>query len=32
MRYRTGLKGRLLAEYLDLLARKLPWCRVRYAF
>ena len=32
VRYRTGLKGRLVEEFLQLLARRLPYCRVRYAF
>jgi spore photoproduct lyase len=32
VRYRTGLKGRLVEEFLQLLARHLPYCRVRYAF
>ena len=32
VRYRTGLKGRLVAEFRALLAEQLPECRVRYAF
>jgi spore photoproduct lyase len=32
VRYRTGLKGRLVAELTELLARRMPYCRVRYAF
>lgn len=32
VRYRTGLKGRLVAEFKELLARRLPYCQVRYAF
>ncbi|WP_163997504.1 spore photoproduct lyase family protein [Pyxidicoccus caerfyrddinensis] len=32
VRYRTGLKGRLVAELEELLARRMPYCRVRYAF
>ncbi|GHG91777.1 spore photoproduct lyase family protein [Comamonas sp. JC664] len=32
VRYRTGLKGRLVAEFQELMARRLPYCRVRYAF
>jgi spore photoproduct lyase family protein len=32
VRYRTGLKGRLVEEFLQLLAQHLPYCRVRYAF
>ena len=32
VRYRTGLKGRLVHEFTDLLAKHLPYCRVRYAF
>jgi len=32
VRYRTGLKGRLVAEFTALLRERLPYCRVRYAF
>lgn len=32
LRYRHGLKGSLVGEFRALLARKLPFCRVRYAF
>ncbi|CAM3139077.1 spore photoproduct lyase family protein [Corallococcus sp. ZKHCc1 1396] len=32
VRYRTGFKGRHVAEFQELLARHLPYCRVRYAF
>ncbi len=32
VRYRAGLKGKLVAQLLALLAEKLPYCRVRYAF
>ena len=32
VRYRTGMKGRLVEEFLRLLARRMPYCRVRYAF
>jgi spore photoproduct lyase len=32
VRYRTGLKGQLVRQLLDLLAARLPYCRVRYAF
>ena len=32
VRYRAGLKGRLVREFTDLLAGELPYCRVRYAF
>jgi spore photoproduct lyase family protein len=32
VRYRTGLKGRLVEEFRQLLARRMPYCRVRYAF
>jgi spore photoproduct lyase family protein len=32
VRYRAGLKGRLVREFTDLLAAELPYCRVRYAF
>ncbi len=32
VRYRTGYKGRLVREFVDLLDRHLPYCRVRYAF
>lgn len=32
VRYRTGLKGQYVAQLLELMERKLPYCRVRYAF
>jgi spore photoproduct lyase family protein len=32
LRYRTGWKGRWLKRLLDLLADRMPYCRVRYAF
>ncbi|HUR52900.1 MAG TPA: spore photoproduct lyase family protein [Gemmataceae bacterium] len=32
VRYRAGLKGRLVAEFRDLLHRRMPYCTVRYAF
>nr|WP_282707138.1 spore photoproduct lyase family protein [Nonomuraea coxensis] len=32
VRYRTGQKGRYVAALTDLIAAKLPYCRVRYAF
>jgi spore photoproduct lyase family protein len=32
VRYRTGLKGQLVRQLLDLLAERLPYLRVRYAF
>jgi spore photoproduct lyase family protein len=32
VRYRTGLKGRLVREFTALLAAELPYCRIRYAF
>jgi len=32
VRYRTGLKGRLVAEFRALLAEQMPYCAVRYAF
>lgn len=32
VRYRTGLKGRHVEEFLQVLARRMPYCRVRYAF
>lgn len=32
VRYRTGWKGRWVSQLTDLLAEKLPECRVRYAF
>ena len=32
VRYRRGLKGRLVEEFRALLARKLPDCSIRYAF
>ncbi|WP_458095658.1 spore photoproduct lyase family protein [Roseomonas sp. WA12] len=32
LRYRTGWKGRWLGRFQDLLAARMPYCRVRYAF
>jgi hypothetical protein len=32
VRYRTGLKGRWVAELTDLIGRRMPYCTVRYAF
>jgi spore photoproduct lyase family protein len=32
VRYRTGAKGRYVAQLTELLAQKLPYCTVRYAF
>ncbi|MBF5042366.1 spore photoproduct lyase family protein [Aggregicoccus sp. 17bor-14] len=32
VRYRTGFKGRAVAEFTALLEKHLPYCRVRYAF
>ena len=32
VRYRTGLKGQLVRQLLGVLAERLPYCRVRYAF
>jgi len=32
VRYRTGAKGRYVAALTDLIAERLPSCRVRYAF
>jgi spore photoproduct lyase family protein len=32
VRYRTGWKGRWVGQLTDLIAEKLPSCRVRYAF
>jgi len=32
MRYRLDLKRPLVAAFRELLARKLPYCRIRYAF
>ena len=32
VRYRTGRKGRYVAALTDLIANRLPYCRVRYAF
>jgi spore photoproduct lyase family protein len=32
LRYKRGLKGELVASFVDLLAEVLPECRVRYAF
>ncbi len=32
VRYRTGLKQRYVEQFTQLLATRLPYCRVRYAF
>jgi spore photoproduct lyase len=32
VRYRTGYKGRMVRSFLELLDRRMPYCRVRYAF
>jgi hypothetical protein len=32
VRYRTGFKGRAVKAFTDLLASRMPYCRVRYAF
>jgi spore photoproduct lyase len=32
LRYRTGWKGKWLRRFLDLLASRMPYCEVRYAF
>jgi spore photoproduct lyase family protein len=32
LRYRTGWKGRWLQRFKELLAARMPYCRVRYAF
>ena len=32
VRYRTGFKGRSVKTFTDLLADRMPYCRVRYAF
>jgi len=32
LRYRTGWKGRWLARFTSLLAERMPYCTVRYAF
>lgn len=32
LRYRTGWKGRWLGRFQELLASRMPYCRVRYAF
>ncbi|MCW8084013.1 spore photoproduct lyase family protein [Sabulicella glaciei] len=32
LRYRAGWKGRWLQRFKDLLASRMPYCRVRYAF
>lgn len=32
LRYQAGFKGHGVRAFIDLLARKLPYCRVRYAF
>ena len=32
VRYRTGDKGRYVGQLLELVERRTPWLRVRYAF
>ena len=32
VRYRTGWKGHWVTQLTDLMAERLPYCRVRYAF
>jgi len=32
VRYRTGSKGRYVEALTDLIAARIPYCRVRYAF
>ncbi|WP_422931601.1 spore photoproduct lyase family protein [Singulisphaera sp. PoT] len=32
LRYKHGFKGRMVAEFCDLLKEKLPYCQIRYAF
>ena len=32
VRYRTGKKGKMVRVFREMLAEKLPYCRVRYAF
>ena len=32
VRYRTGMKGQMVREFIQLLERRMPYCRVRYAF
>jgi spore photoproduct lyase len=32
VRYRHGFKGRLIARMRELMAKHLPYCRIRYAF
>ncbi len=32
VRYRSGFKGARVREFTELVARRLPYCRVRYAF
>ena len=32
LRYRTGLKGQQVRAFCALLAEKMPYCPVRYAF
>jgi hypothetical protein len=32
LRYKRGYKGAMVAEFCDLVAEKLPYCRIRYAF
>jgi DNA repair photolyase len=32
VRYRSGLKGRMVRDFVALLSERLPWCEVRYAF
>jgi spore photoproduct lyase family protein len=32
VRYRTGLKGQLVRQLTELMAERVPYCRIRYAF
>lgn len=32
VRYKIGLKRRMVADFVALLEEKMPWCKVRYAF
>jgi DNA repair photolyase len=32
VRYRTGMKGQMVRVFRELLAERMPYCRVRYAF
>jgi spore photoproduct lyase len=32
VRYRAQLKGKMIAVFRELLAREMPYCRIRYVF